>query len=228
MTVAVVTGADRGIGAALCRQLAARGDQVIAACLEDGAALRDTPRLQVAAGIDVTSAASMRTLQAALGGRSVGLLVCNAGLVIERPLGSFDYDAFQREFAVNALGALRVVEALLSHLKPGSKIGIVTSRVGSLGENHSGGLYGYRISKAAANMAGLNLSHELKPRGVAVMCLHPGSVRTQMTEALVDQNTVGTLMTPEASAAGLIARLDALSIETTGSFHHANGEVLPW
>jgi NAD(P)-dependent dehydrogenase (short-subunit alcohol dehydrogenase family) len=100
--------------------------------------------------------------------------------------------------------------------------------VGSLSENHSGGLYGYRISKAAANMAGINLAHDLRSRGIAVVCLHPGSVRTQMTAGLADQATVGALVEPAVAARGLIARIDELTLETSGTFRHANGETLPW
>ena len=120
------------------------------------------------------------------------MLVHNAGLVVEAPFGGLDFDAMQNEYAVNALAPLRLTQALLPLLQAGGRIGLVTSRVGSLSENGSGGLYGYRMSKAAANMAALNLSHELKASGIAVMALHPGSVRTQMTAGLSDQATVGS------------------------------------
>ncbi|MDB5986214.1 MAG: short chain dehydrogenase family protein, partial [Nevskia sp.] len=163
-----------------------------------------------------------------LAGRPLDLLIHNAGVVIEGALGQFDFDALQKEYAVNALGPLRITQALLPLLGAGSKIALITSRVGSLGENTSGGLYGYRMSKAAANMAGLCLSIDLKPRGIAVICLHPGSVRTDMTRALTDTATVGALVDPAVAAAGLIARIDELTLATTGSFRHANGMVLPW
>ena len=228
MATYVITGADRGIGAAMCIALGARGDTVIAACLADAPALHGRPGVEVVTGIDVTSAASLQKLSSVVGNRTVDVLVNNAGVVIERPLGAFDYDALAKEYAVNALGPLRVTEMLLPQMVPGSKIGIVTSRVGSLSENSSGGLYGYRMSKAAANMAGINLSHALKPRGIAVICLHPGSVRTQMTAGLAETATVGALVEPEVSAQGLIARLDELTLETTGTFRHANGQSLPW
>jgi NAD(P)-dependent dehydrogenase (short-subunit alcohol dehydrogenase family) len=224
----IVTGADRGIGASICEQIGARGDMALAACLVDAPELRGKHGVEVLTGVDVTSAESMRALVRKVGDRQIDVIVNNAGLVIERKLGQFDYDVFQKEYAVNALGPLRVVEALLPRMGPGGKIGIVTSRVASLSENGSGGLYGYRLSKAAGNMAGINLAHELKPRGIAVICLHPGSVRTQMTAGLTDQATVGTLVDPPAAAKGLIARLDELTLETTGTFRHANGQALPW
>jgi NAD(P)-dependent dehydrogenase (short-subunit alcohol dehydrogenase family) len=228
MALWVVTGADRGIGAALCLQLGARGDRAVAACLEDGSALRGHPGVDAIGGVDVTSDSGVQTLLRHLGDRRVDVILNNAGLVIERGLGEFDYPALQREFAVNALGPLRVVEALLPRMGAGAKIGIVTSRVGSLTENGRGGLWGYRMSKAAANMAGINLAHELRPRGIAVICLHPGSVRTRMTDGLADQATVGMRVTPEAAAQGLIARMDELSLATSGTFRHANGQALPW
>lgn len=228
MATWLVTGADRGIGASICEQIGARGDKALAACLVDAPELRGKPGVEILTGVDVTSSESIRTLVRQVGDRRIDVLVNNAGLVIERKLGEFDYDAFHREYAVNALGPLRVVEALLPRMGAGGKIGIVTSRVGSLSENGSGGLYGYRLSKAAANMAGINLAHELKPRGIAVVCLHPGSVRTQMTAGLADQATVGMLVDPATAAKGLIARLDELSLEATGTFRHANGQTLPW
>ena len=227
MATWVIMGADRGIGAAMSVQIAARGDTAIAACFGDVPALTEKG-VEVAPGVDITNDAAVQKLLRQIGDRKVDVLVHNAGLVIERKLGAFDFDAFHKEFDVNTLGPLRVTQALLPRMGKGGKIGLVTSRVGSLSENGSGGLYGYRISKAAANMAGINLSHELKPRGIAVMCLHPGSVRTQMTAELTDQATVGMLVEPEVAAMGLIARLDELSLETTGTFRHANGQSLPW
>ena len=97
----------------------------------------------------------------------------------------------------------------------------MTSRMGSIEDNSSGGRYGYRMSKVAVNMAGRSLAHDLRSAGVAVAILHPGFVRTEMTG-----NT--GLVDPPESAAGLMARIDELTLETSGSFWHANGELLPW
>ncbi|MBL6751513.1 MAG: SDR family oxidoreductase [Nevskia sp.] len=227
MKTYVVTGADRGIGEALCIECQARGDRPVAACLGDSAALREHG-IEVVPGVDVTSATAVAALAQTLAGRRVDVLVHVAGIVIERPLGAFDYSALQREYDVNALGPLRVTEALLPLLHAGARIGIVTSRVGSIGENSSGGLYGYRMSKAAANMAGVCLARDLYARGIAVGLLHPGSVLTEMTRGLADTATVGTLVEPAVAARGLLARLDELDLASTGSFRHANGQTLPW
>ena len=98
----------------------------------------------------------------------------------------------------------------------------MTSRMGSIDDNTSGGSYGYRMSKVALSMAGKSLSHDLKPEGIAVAILHPGLVSTRMTG--FTQNGI----TPEASVKGLLARIDALTLDNTGTFWHSNGEVLPW
>jgi NAD(P)-dependent dehydrogenase (short-subunit alcohol dehydrogenase family) len=123
-------------------------------------------------------------------------------------------------FEVNTLGPLRVTEALAGNLRKGSKIAIITSRVGSIADNSSGGYWGYRVSKTAVNMVGTNLMHEFRPRGVAVALLHPGLVATDMSS----RNGVA----PRESAAGLVARIDELSMDNTGSFWHAEGYELPW
>ncbi|MBI2801800.1 MAG: SDR family oxidoreductase [Gammaproteobacteria bacterium] len=226
MRTILVIGADRGIGEALCVELQARGDAVVAACLKDSPALRALG-VEVVSGVDVTSASAIAALASRLAGRRLDVLIHVAGVVFEAKLGHFDYDAITTEYAVNALGPLRVTEALLGSLGEGSKIAIITSRVGSLGENMSGGLYGYRMSKAAANMGAICLAHDLKPRGIAVMALHPGSVRTEMTRGLTNA-AVGPLIEPIDAARGLLARIDELNLDATGSFRHANGAVLPW
>ena len=224
--VAIVTGADRGIGAALCLQLHERGDRAIAVCLVDSPPLRE--RGIEIHGVDVRSDEAVAKLAGALAGRRLDVLIHNAGIVRESALGRFDFAGFREQYEVNALGALRVTQALLPLIPAGGKIGIITSRVGSLGDNQSGGLYGYRMSKAAANMAGVNLAHELRPRGIAVICLHPGTVLTDMTRGLGDTSTMKGAVDPATAAAGLLARIDELTLEGTGSFRHANGQELPW
>lgn len=137
-------------------------------------------------------------------------------------LENLDFDSIREQFEVNALGALRVTHALLPKLKPGAKIVLMTSRMGSIGDNTSGSSYGYRMSKVALAMAGKSLALDLKPRGIAVAILHPGLVQTRMT------NFSSGGITPEQSVKGLLARIDQLTLENSGTFWHANGEVLPW
>jgi NAD(P)-dependent dehydrogenase (short-subunit alcohol dehydrogenase family) len=126
----------------------------------------------------------------------------------------------EHQFRVNALGPLRVTAGLLENLARGSKVGIVTSRMGSIDDNTSGGHYGYRMSKAAANMAGASLARDLADRAIAVALLHPGYVATDMTG--------GEGVPAEESARGLIQRMDELDMASSGGFWHAQGERLPW
>ncbi len=220
MARVVITGANRGIGLELARQLAARGDEVIAACRSASPELAGLG-VEVVDGVDVTTDEGVAVLTQQLAGRTVDVVVNNAGLLTSESLDELDFGRIRRQLEVNALGPLRLTAALVPHLGRGSKVAIVTSRMGSIADNTSGGRYGYRMSKAAVNMAGVSLARDLADRGVAVAILHPGFVRTDMTghQGLVD---------PPESAAGLIARIDELTLETSGGFWHANGERLPW
>jgi NAD(P)-dependent dehydrogenase (short-subunit alcohol dehydrogenase family) len=217
---ALVTGANRGIGLELCRLLVERGDKVVAACRSVSNALRALD-VDIQEGVDVTLESSVGHLVRRLDGMPIDLLINNAGVLSREHLDKLDFEAVKWQFEVNAMGPLRVTHALLSQLPAGAKVGIITSRMGSIADNSSGSRYGYRMSKAAVNIAGVSLAHDLRHRGVAVALLHPGFVKTDMTGGR------GTVE-PEVAAAGLLARLEALNMENSGSFWHANGEVLPW
>ena len=215
----LITGANRGIGLELSRQLADRGDEVIAVCRTSSKQLNDLD-LRVIEGIDVSDDDSLKDLRARTGDGGLDWLINNAGILSVESLDSLDFEAMERQFRVNALGPLRVTRALLPVLGGGSKVGIITSRMGSIEDNTSGGYYGYRMSKAAVNMAGMSLARDLSERRIAVALLHPGMVATDMTG--------GRGIQPSQSASGLIARMDALDMTGTGSFWHAEGERLPW
>ncbi|MYF08679.1 MAG: SDR family oxidoreductase [Rhodospirillaceae bacterium] len=222
----LIVGADRGIGLAVCRQLAARGETVVAACLGRGET-HDGSTVEVIPEIDVTSGAAVARMAGALakrGGR-IDRLIHVAGVLGLDALGSLDFGDVRRQIEINTIGPLRAVEAALPHLAAGAKVGIVTSRVGSLADNGTGGMYAYRVSKAGANMVALNLHHDLSKRGIAVAALHPGMVATDLTKDIPGDFDY---ITPDEAAEGLIRRIDALTLETSGRFWHANGEELPW
>jgi NAD(P)-dependent dehydrogenase (short-subunit alcohol dehydrogenase family) len=220
MSTWLVTGANRGIGLELCTQLRARGDDVIAVCRTRSDEL-DAVGGRVIEGIDVATDDAGARLDAALGAVALDVLVHNAGVLRRDAIDALDLDVVREQLEVNALGPLRLTAALLPRLGAGSKIALVSSRAGSIGDRPSGGIYGYRMSKAALNMAGANLAHDLAPRGIHVVVLHPGFVRTEMTRG------AGTVDPPDA-AAGLIARIDELDAACSGRFFHATGEEIPW
>ncbi len=219
-TTSLIVGTSRGIGLELARQLAARGDEVIATCRDTSAAL-EMLGVEVVAGVDISSDDGVGALEAAVAGRGLDLILVVAGILQHITLNELDIDAIRRQFEVNAIAPLRVVAALSGELSEGSKVALVTSRMGSIEDNSSGSHYGYRMSKAALNMAGKSLAVDLHDRGIAVALLHPGYVRTDMTggRGLIDA---------QESAQGLIERIDDLTLESSGGFWHTNGEILPW
>jgi NAD(P)-dependent dehydrogenase (short-subunit alcohol dehydrogenase family) len=219
MPTVLVTGANKGIGLQLCKQLKERGDDVIAVCRAPSAELAEMD-VRIIEGIDVSDGDAIARLKSILSDQTLDVLINNAGILKGDRFGNLDYDVMLEQFRVNTLGPLRVTEALAANLREGSKVAIVSSRVGSIEDNGSGGNYGYRASKTAVNQVGMNLKHELASRGIAVALLHPGLVATELTG--------GRGISPIESAHGLIERIDALSIENSGKFWHAEGYELPW
>ncbi|MBS0384129.1 MAG: SDR family oxidoreductase [Proteobacteria bacterium] len=220
MATTVVTGANRGIGLELCRQLKARGEEVIAVCRTSSPEL-DALGVRVEAGFDFADAKAVGRLASRLQSATIATLINNAGILRGESLDRLDGESIERQFEVNALGPLRVSAALLPRIAEGGKIAIITSRMGSIADNTSGGYYGYRMSKAAVNAAGVSLARDLAARNIAVALIHPGMVATDMTG--------GNGIPPQDAARGILARIDALTPATTGRFWHAGtGEELPW
>jgi len=220
MPTYLVTGANRGIGLEYCRQLQQRGDNVIAVCRSVSDELKNLG-VQIETDIDITTE-SIAQLVKRIDGKQIDVLINNAGIIEQVSLDNLNVDSIRRQFEVNALSPLRLTHALLNNLKTGSKIVMMTSRMGSIDDNTSGGSYGYRMSKVALSMAGKSLSHDLKSKGIAVAILHPGLVKTRMT-GFTDSG-----ITTAESVKGLLARIDQLNLENTGTFWHSNGEILPW
>ena len=216
----VLIGANGGIGLEMARQWQARGDTVIAAVREPSEALRALD-LRIVEDIDIASDAAIDKLRAALEDTRIDLLYCNAGVMNGERLGDMAFDSIREQLEINSLGPLRAVEALLPRLSEGGKIGLMTSRMGSIAYNDSGGKYGYRMSKAALNAAGKSLAVDLAPRGIHVAILHPGFVRTAMTghNGHID---------PDEAAKRLIGLMDELNAARSGRFFHSDGSELPW
>ncbi|RUO80465.1 short-chain dehydrogenase [Idiomarina tyrosinivorans] len=216
----VITGANRGIGLSFAQQYAANGDKVTAVCRNSSKQLTELD-VNIIEGVDVTKAADLLRLKETLGDQNIDILINNAGLLIRDEFGEFDAGSFRAQYEVNAIAPLRVTEFLADNLSEGSKVILITSRMGSMADNGSGGHYGYRMSKAALNAGGVSLAHELKPRGIAVALLHPGFVQTDMVNHAGD-------IPPETAAERLRQRIEELDLEHTGCFRHSNGDSLPW
>ncbi len=221
MSTVLVTGANRGIGLEYCRQLQQRGDQVIAVCRQSSPEL-DAIDVEIESGVDLTNEANRAHLVRRLTGRSLDTVILNAGLLVSMGLDDLDPEAIRRQFEVNALAPLLLARSLVPLMPWGSRLALMTSRMGSIDDNSSGGSYGYRMSKVALNIAGKSLAVDLKPDGIAVAILHPGLVRTRM----IQFNPRG--VSPEQSVRGLLTRIDGLTLDNSGTFWHANGDVLPW
>jgi len=221
MATFLVTGANRGIGLEYCRQLKARGDDVVAVCRQASDELEGLG-VRVEAGLELSDSQAIDDLEQRLDGLPLDGVILNAGILQSMGLMDLDPDGIRRQFEVNALAPLLLARALVDQMPSGAKLVLMTSRMGSIDDNSSGGSYGYRMSKVALNMAGKSLAIDLEPRGIAVAILHPGLVRTRM----IRFNPSG--IPPAQSVKGLLARIDGLTLATSGSFWHANGELLPW
>ena len=219
MKTTLIIGASRGIGFELAKQLTQQGHRVIASYRQNPGQLNEL-EVETVAEIDVTRDESVDTLRLALGDRKIDQLIHVSGILTNENMDDMNFDRIRAQFETNTLGPLRIIYGLTDYLAPNAKVGILSSRVGSLEDNGSGGMFGYRISKTAVNMVGVNLAHELKKQGIAVALLHPGLVATEMTR--------GNGIHPKGSAIGLINKMDELTLESTGRFWHAEGYELPW
>ncbi|MDA7425459.1 SDR family NAD(P)-dependent oxidoreductase [Thalassococcus lentus] len=209
----LITGANRGIGAEMARQMRDRGDEVIACSRGDA----DWP-------LDVTRQADFERLSDKLDGAAIDLVICNAGVYLEKGQSVEDGYApalWDQTFAVNVTGVFLTAKTLLPNLRAAKapKLAIISSQMGS-NTKAPGGSYIYRASKAAALNLGRNLATDLAPQGIAVGIYHPGWVQTDMGGGAAD-------ITPVDAANGLISRFDHLSLDTTGCFETWDGEAHP-
>lgn len=218
----VVTGCDSGIGREFARQYADAGWQVWATYRESGNAICDA-RMQHRA-LDLTRFEQMDTLAAELRAVPIDLLISNAGVGNDsQALGSLDYAHVHTMLAVNLVGALRLVECLVDRIAASRmrRIVFISSRMGSIASNLSGGHYGYRASKAGLNAVARSLAIDLFPRGITVASLHPGWVDTA-------GGSPDAPHTPESSVAAMRATIARLGNHETGVFLNYDGQILPW
>lgn len=220
---ALVTGANRGLGLALSIELLERGYEVIAVCRRSSSLLGSIGALVVDA-IDLTKPKDIASLSQRISLDRLDMLISNAGLGLDDSFETASYDGIQEQFTVNALAPLLLTQVLSPFLKEQSKIALITSRFGSLSNNDAGKSYAYRMSKAALNMLGKNLSIDLKERGIAVGIYSPGQVDTDMLRDL----GITTGSNPLEAARNLINLIERLSLSNTGTYWHIDGSIVPW
>ena len=216
----VVTGANRGIGLSFCKHFSGLSHNVYGVCRKSSPELKKVSNT-IIEDIDISNPDSCSLLFEKLSEVKIDLLINNAGILLNEALGKIDFDSIEKQFQINTLGALRITEGLIKNLHQTSKIAIITSRMGSIADNGSGGRYGYRMSKAALNAAGKSLAVDLKPKGVAVGIFHPGLVSTDMTGGNGD-------ISPDVATTKIAGLIDKLTISNSGTFWHSNGDILPW
>lgn len=227
MPTVLITGASRGLGLEYARQYAADGWRVLATCREPAKA-EELSRLDGDVQVyplDVTDHGLIASLAKALRKETIDLLLNNAGIYGPRPckLGGIDYEAWAEVMNINLMSPLKMCDSFRSHVAASEfkKIAIMSSKMGSVGDNSSGASYIYRSSKAALNAAMKSLSVDLAPRGISVAILHPGWVTTDMG------GPSGLIDAPE-SVSGLRQVIENLSLETTGRFYNYDGSEIPW
>jgi NAD(P)-dependent dehydrogenase (short-subunit alcohol dehydrogenase family) len=220
MATVVITGANRGIGLEFVKQYIAKGDKVIALCRNSSDELNQTGA-QIIDKVDVGNPECLEKVLPNLTDIKIDLLINNAGVLADETLENFNTTTIEYQFRVNAMGPVLVTQLLRNQLNAGAKVALITSRMGSVTDNTSGGRYGYRMSKAALNIAGMSLAHDLKAQDVSVALLHPGYVQTEMVN-------YGGDISASDSVTRLMQRIEELNLTNSGTFWHSNGEILPW
>jgi NAD(P)-dependent dehydrogenase (short-subunit alcohol dehydrogenase family) len=231
MATVLVTGANRGLGLEFCKQYASEGWEVLACCRMPQAASELTriaeryPRVSVFA-LDVGDFAQIEQLAAQLHDTSIDVLINNAGVYGDsqgREFGQLDYQAWTKTLAVNVQAPVKMAEAFLPHLKRGDKklLIAISSLMGSIADNSSGGSIIYRSSKAALNAAMKSIAIELKEQTVGVLIFHPGWVKT-------DMGGENAPLEATQSVAGMRQIISAFSLEQSGSFIKYDGTPMPW
>lgn len=227
MATVLVTGANRGLGLEFCKQYTENGWQVLACCRSPEAAVElvDMAHVHVLP-LDISDFAQIDKLAEQLRGIEIDVLINNAGIYGDSAghgFGHLDYEAWTHTLKVNTLAPIKMAEAFLPHLKRGEQklLVSVSSQMGSIADNGSGGSILYRTSKAALNAAMKSLAIDLEELGIGVIILHPGWVKTDMggQNALIDA---------EQSVSGMLEVIERFTLAQSGSFLKYDGSTLPW
>jgi NAD(P)-dependent dehydrogenase (short-subunit alcohol dehydrogenase family) len=231
MTTVLITGANRGLGLEFCRQYAGQGWNVLACCRNPGQANglialgQRYPSITIAA-LDVADFSQIDSLSQKLRDTRIDVLINNAGVYDDKRsngFGQLDYQAWNNSLLINAQAPVKMAEAFLPHIKRSDKKLLVniSSLMGSIADNGSGGSMFYRTSKAALNAAMKSLSIDLRNQGIGVLILHPGWVQTDMggANALIDSKT---------SVSGMCAVIDDFTLAQSGAFINYDGKAMPW
>lgn len=223
----LITGANRGLGLEFARQYVAEGWRVLATCRDPdrASALKEISGDVRVAGLDVGRFESIDRLAGELGAEAIDVLINNAGIYGGRPqgLGRIDYDAWAETLRIDCLAQIRVAEAFLDHVARSERkvIVAISSKMGSIADNSSGGTYIYRSAKAALNMAMRSLAHDVADRGIVAAVLHPGWVET-------DMGGPNALIGPAESIAGMRQVIAGLDAAKSGGFYDYRGAEVPW
>lgn len=223
MPLALITGANRGLGLEFTRQYLQDGWRVIGCCRDPDAAQELANAGAEVMKLDVTQAADVSAASKRLVGTSIDLLVCNAGVSGARapvlsPVTQADFDQVMH---TNVLGPMWISAALADHIRPGGKIAYLSSRMGSIGLMTNAGSALYRASKAALNAVVKAVALELAARGVTAIALHPGWVKTDMGGAGADIDAA-------TSVAGMRTVIERAGLRVSGHFFDYTGKELPW
>jgi NAD(P)-dependent dehydrogenase (short-subunit alcohol dehydrogenase family) len=231
MPSVLITGANRGLGFEFARQYLADSWRVFATC-RDPVAADQLQHLAKSSGgeltiveMDVTDSARVREAAAQINDVAIDVIINSAGITGasgQRP-GHIDYDSWARVLNVNTMGPLRVLEAFVDHIASGErKLAVsITSGMGSLADNTSGGSIAYRSSKAALNMVMRSAAIDLAPRGIACVLINPGWVKT-------DMGGPSATLTPQESVTAMLRLIEKLGPAQSGKFFHYDGSEYPW
>jgi NAD(P)-dependent dehydrogenase (short-subunit alcohol dehydrogenase family) len=231
MPVVLITGANRGLGLEFARQYLADGWQVFASC-RDPASAAELQRLAkgsssklTVVSMDVTDAASIHKAATQLDGVAIDLVINSAGIigVSGQRAGNVDYASWAHVLDVNTMGPLRVLEAFIDHIARSERrlVVTITSSMGSIGDNTSGGSIAYRTSKAAVNMVMRSAAIDLAPRRISCVVVNPGWVKT-------DMGGPSATLTPQESVTALRRLIETFGLNNSGKFYHYDGNEYPW